>query len=94
VIGGQTLEVQPADPDRFEDVRAILAAVGTKAPESLRKGVLTVPVAGDAAMPQVVARLAAENIAVAELSLHFPSLDEVFFTLVGRTAVDTEEVAR
>ena len=47
VIGGQTLEVQPADPDRFEDVRAILAAVGTKAPESLRKGVLTVPVAGD-----------------------------------------------
>jgi oleandomycin transport system ATP-binding protein len=94
VIGGQTLEVQPTDPDRLEDVRVILATVGTKAPESLRKGVLTVPVAGDAAMPQVVARLAAEGIAVAELSLHFPSLDEVFFTLVGRTAVNTEEVAR
>lgn len=94
VIGGQTLEVQPADPDRFEEVRGILAAVGTKAPESLRKGVLTVPVADESAMPQVVARLAADGIAVAELSLHFPSLDEVFFTLIGRTAAETEEVAR
>jgi len=83
-----------ADPDRFEEVRGILAAVGTKAPESLRKGVLTVPVADESAMPQVVARLAADGIAVAELSLHFPSLDEVFFTLIGRTAAETEEVAR
>ncbi len=93
VIGGQTLSVRPADPDRLEEVRAVLAAAGTKAPESLRKGVLTVPVRDDAAMTEVVSRLGAAGIAVAELSLHLPSLDEVFFTLIGRTTATDEEIA-
>ena len=93
VIGGQTLSVQPTDPDRLGDVKAILATVGTKEPESLRKGVLTVPVKDDAAMTEVVSRLGAAGIAVTELSLHLPSLDEVFFTLVGRTATTDEEIA-
>ena len=93
VIGGQTLEVQPADPARLEEVRRILAAVGTKAPESLRKGVLTVPVRDDSAMTEAVALLSAAGIGVAEISLHLPSLDEVFFTLIGRTAAAAEEVS-
>ena len=93
VIGGQTLAVQPSDPARLGDVKDILAAVGTKDPESLRKGVLTVPVRDDAAMTEVVARLGAAGITVTELSLHLPSLDDVFFTLIGRTAAADEEVA-
>jgi oleandomycin transport system ATP-binding protein len=43
-------------------------------------------VTGDAVLGDVVPRLAAAGIAVTELSLHLPSLDEVFFTLTGRTA--------
>jgi oleandomycin transport system ATP-binding protein len=43
-------------------------------------------VIGDAVLGEAVARLAAAGIAVTELSLHLPSLDEVFFTLTGRTA--------
>ena len=94
VIGGQTLAVQPADPDRLEEVKEILAMVGTKEPdEPLRKGVLTVPVRDDTAMTEVVARLGAAGIAVTELSLHLPSLDDVFFTLIGRTAATDEEIA-
>ena len=93
VIGGQTLSVQPADPDRLHDVRDILATVGTTAPESLRRGVFTVPVRDDSAMTEVVARLGAAGIAVTELSLHLPSLDDVFFTLIGRTAAADEEVS-
>jgi oleandomycin transport system ATP-binding protein len=93
VIGGQTLSVQPADPDRLDDVRDILAAAGTTAPESLRRGVFTVPVRDDSAMTEVVARLGAAGIAVTELSLHLPSLDDVFFTLIGRTAAADEEVS-
>jgi oleandomycin transport system ATP-binding protein len=94
VIGGQTLTIQPADPDRFEDARAILATVAdTKGPESPRRGVLSVSVKDDSAMTEVVARLGAAGIAVTELSLHLPSLDDVFFTLIGRTAVVDEEVA-
>ena len=93
VIGGQALSVQPADPSRLGDVRAILATVGTKEPESPRNGVLAVPVKDDAAMTEVVARLGAARIAVTELSLHLPSLDDVFFTLIGRGAAADEEVA-
>jgi oleandomycin transport system ATP-binding protein len=40
-----------------------------------------VPVDDDAVLGRVVPRLAAGGIAVTELSLHLPSLDEVFFTL-------------
>ena len=34
-------------------------------------------------LPDVVSRLRAAGISVEELSLHLPSLDEVFFTLTG-----------
>ncbi|WP_026075223.1 daunorubicin resistance protein DrrA family ABC transporter ATP-binding protein [Cellulomonas massiliensis] len=94
VVGGQTLEVRPADPARLAETAAILAevAAGARADE-IRNGMLAVPVAGDEALTQAVARLASSGIAVTELSLHLPSLDEVFFTLTGRTAASDEEVA-
>ncbi len=41
-------------------------------------------VVGDAALTAVVPRLADACIAVTELSLHLPSLDEVFVSLTGR----------
>jgi oleandomycin transport system ATP-binding protein len=98
VIGGQTLEVCPTDGARLAETVVILAEVSTAgAPEQTRKGVLSVPVADDAALTATVARLASAGISVTELSLHLPSLDEVFFTLTGRTSsVDeskNEEVA-
>jgi oleandomycin transport system ATP-binding protein len=91
VVGGQTLEVQPADPARLEEAASVLALVAGAKPESLRKGVLTVPVKDDAAMTETVRRLAEAGIAVTELSLHLPSLDEVFFSLVGRPAESAAE---
>jgi oleandomycin transport system ATP-binding protein len=92
IVGGQTLEVRPSDGGRLAETATILRAVSTAgAPEELRRGVLSVPVADDAAMSATVARLASAGIAVTELSLHLPSLDEVFFTLTGRTSSDTQE---
>jgi oleandomycin transport system ATP-binding protein len=95
VVGGQTLEVRPADPAHLDQAAAILGEVSTGAPaDQIRKGVLAVPVAGDEALTHAVARLAAAGITVVELSLHLPSLDEVFFTLTGNTTATTpEEVA-
>jgi oleandomycin transport system ATP-binding protein len=96
VVGGQTLEVRPSDPADRERAADILSDVSSAArAEEIRNGVLAVPVSGDAALTETVARLAAAGIAVTELSLHLPSLDEVFFTLTGRTAVEdtTTEVA-
>jgi oleandomycin transport system ATP-binding protein len=92
VVGGQTLEVRPSDPAQLSQAAAILSQVSSGAvADEIRKGVLAVPVTDDAAMTHAVARLAAASIAVTELSLHLPSLDEVFFSLTGTT--QNEEVA-
>jgi oleandomycin transport system ATP-binding protein len=96
IVGGQALEVRPADPARLDDVRAILGEIASSTPVSPARGVLSVPVDGDAALASAVHRLSAAGIAVTELSLHLPSLDEVFFTLTGRhtdTDSDSEENA-
>ncbi|MET0495163.1 MAG: ATP-binding cassette domain-containing protein [Actinoplanes sp.] len=92
VVGGQTLEVRPSDPARLSQAATILSQVSSGAvADEIRKGVLAVPVTDDEAMTHAVARLAAAGIAVTELSLHLPSLDEVFFSLTGTT--QNEEVA-
>jgi oleandomycin transport system ATP-binding protein len=91
IVGGQNILVRPIDPARLPDVSAILGAVAGRDVESPSRGVLTVPVAGDTAFTEVVARLAAEGIGVTELSLRLPSLDDAFFTLTGKHT--DEEVA-
>jgi oleandomycin transport system ATP-binding protein len=90
VVGGQTMEVRPVDPTDLDAVASILAVISTGPAESPGRGVLRVPVAGDAALADVAVRLAAEGIAVAEFSLRLPSLDEVFFSLTGRREASAE----
>jgi len=93
VVGGQRIEVRPTDPARLEDTAAILQGISGAKPETSGRNKLTVPVPGEEALPVVVSQLSSAGIAVTELSLHLPSLDEVFLTLTGRTATDTEEAA-
>jgi oleandomycin transport system ATP-binding protein len=83
VVGGQRLTVRPVDRDRVDEVAAIVAEVAGARPDSPGRGVVSAPVDGDEALTATVGKLAAAGIAVAELSLHLPSLDEVFFTLTG-----------
>jgi oleandomycin transport system ATP-binding protein len=85
IVGGQTLTLRPTDPRRLAEAAAIVAGVVRVRPESPKAGVLSVPVAGDAVLPETIARLAAANIALTELSLHLPSLDEAFLALTGKT---------
>ena len=84
LVGGQSLSVRPADPAHLAAVTAIVTAVAGQAARSPERGVVSVPVESDAVLPEVIARLAGAGITVTELSLHLPSLDEVFFTLTGR----------
>ena len=89
VVGGQRLTVRAADPAREDDLRELLSQIGGTAPADEGRGTLTVPVDGEDVLPDVVSRLRAAGISVEELSLHLPSLDEVFFTLTGtRSAGD------
>jgi oleandomycin transport system ATP-binding protein len=92
-VGGQRLTVRPTDPGRLDEVRTILAAVSDKQVESGSRDTLSVAVTGDDAMAATVARLHAADNTVTELSLHLPSLDEVFFTITGQRTDDDEEAA-
>ena len=87
-VGGQTLDVRPTDPAQLDAVAAIVGAVAettpTRHPED--PGLLSVPVEDPDVLPEVVARLKAERIAVTELALRLASLDEVFLALTGHVA--------
>jgi oleandomycin transport system ATP-binding protein len=93
VIGGQRLAIRPVDESRLAEVARILRTVAGAEPEAAGRARLSVPVESDAALPAAVARLTEAEIAVLELSLHLPSLDEVFFTLTGRPTATAEDVA-
>jgi oleandomycin transport system ATP-binding protein len=95
IVGGQRLAVRPTDDSRLAEVASILLAVASARPEPAGRGKLSVPVESDSALADAVARLNNADIAVTELSLHLPSLDEVFFTLTGQGTHDgtTEESA-
>jgi oleandomycin transport system ATP-binding protein len=94
VVGGQRLSVRPADPAQRDATVALLAELAGSKVETEGRDRLTVRVDGDEVLPVAIARLHSAGIRVTELSLHLPSLDEVFFTLTGtRTASDEEAAA-
>jgi oleandomycin transport system ATP-binding protein len=91
LVGGQTLKVRPADPERLPEVLRVLdsvAAPGTSAAKDeaagSRPGTASVPVRSDGALAEVVVELRRNDIEVTELALQLPSLDEVFHTLTGK----------
>jgi len=99
-VGGQRIRVKPADRSRLGDVQRILAEIAGVAPQATGRDQFTVAVDGEAALAATVGRLSADGIAVTELSLHMPTLDEVFLTLTGehrdareQAANETEEAA-
>jgi oleandomycin transport system ATP-binding protein len=91
VVGGQRIRVRPSDPGRLGEVEQILARIGGRAPETTARHTLTVPVPGEDALGATVTALHDAGIGVTELSLHLPSLDEVFWTLTGRAATDADK---
>ena len=93
VVGGQSVTVRPADVAQLDDAAAILSQVAGRPATSPGRGVVTVPVTSDAGFAEVVRRLAVAGITATELSLHLPSLDEVFFTLTGRTVAASDDDA-
>jgi oleandomycin transport system ATP-binding protein len=89
--GAQTVTVRPGS-ERDRD--AVAAAVGLVAagPVDVRGPLITAPVTDPGALARLVRRLDDSGLVVAELSLHSPSLDEVFLTLTGRPTDELEEV--
>ncbi|GAA4153402.1 ATP-binding cassette domain-containing protein [Actinomadura keratinilytica] len=91
-IGRQTLTVRAAARHRVAQLAAIVGAlVGAEPAADETTGLVTAPVTDPGVLPAVVRRLDEARIAVAELALRMPSLDEVFLTLTGHVAGDGAE---
>ncbi|MGH8909187.1 MAG: ATP-binding cassette domain-containing protein [Egibacteraceae bacterium] len=85
--GGQRLEIRPHDPSRLDDVAAALAALTGGVPAVDRDAQLVgVAVDDTFLIAAAVRRLDDAGIAVADLALRRPSLDDVFLHLTGHKA--------
>jgi oleandomycin transport system ATP-binding protein len=88
--GKQSLDVRPAEPGHLERVAAIVSeSVGARPTVDVVNALVSVPVSDGSSMPVVVRRLDEAGIAVTELSLRLPSLDEVFLALTGHAAEES-----
>jgi ABC-type multidrug transport system ATPase subunit len=93
--GGQLLEVRPANGN-LNRVAAVLAGVSGGSPAvDAEARLVTLPAADPGVLAEVVRRLDAAGVAVADLALRRPSLDDVFLRLTGHTTdARDEEAAR
>jgi ABC-2 type transport system ATP-binding protein len=83
-IGRPTLEAIPVDTAQKERLEAVLSRFGDPLPVS--NGSVAVRLAdGTEELADVVRGLDGENIKVADLQLHAPSLDDVFLAKTGRS---------
>lgn len=91
-VAGQVLQAQPADPADVPATERILAEFsdGGDGPYTVGQTV-TVTINDRSALGQVVRRLDDAGIAVDDLSLRRPSLDEVFLSITGRLAEEEPE---
>jgi len=83
-IGESTIEAEPADPGQRDAAAAVLARFGEPAASS-PKGVAVRLAGGPEALAEIVRALDAEDITIAHLDLHQPSLDDVFLAKTGRS---------
>jgi oleandomycin transport system ATP-binding protein len=98
-VGGQTLDVRPAERGHLDAVAAIVAEVvaGATPTRDGDGGLVSAPVPGgpgSQALAAVAGRLEAAGIAVTELGLRLASLDEVFLALTGHPTRNSEERER
>ncbi len=88
-VGNSSLHLTLQDRSQIEDARRIVSeALGVEAaitPEAAR---LTAPMLDTSVTPEILIRLRDNGIAVDEITVQKPSLDEVFLTITGHPADD------
>jgi ABC-2 type transport system ATP-binding protein len=88
-IGRPSVEALPAERGGRAAVEAVLARFGT--PVAASQGAARVRLDRGEDLVTVVRALDAENVRVADLQLHQPSLDDVFLAKTGRKLVSDED---
>ena len=90
-VGGERVEVVVADSGQIEPARAVLAelAEGGSVEVDTHTRRLTAPVTGGApVLTEALRRLDAAGVALHDVGLRRPTLDDVFLTLTGHRTVD------
>src|SRR5262249_3553596 len=82
-IGRPTVEVKPVDPADADRANAILASFGAPCDSSM--GVAVRLATGQADLAGIVRAFDTQGIAIDQLQLHQPSLDDVFLAKTGRS---------
>jgi ABC-2 type transport system ATP-binding protein len=93
-MGGERLELTATDGGRLEQIRSLLAQLGSgevAVDEHARR--LSVPVTGGTGvLVEALRRLDAADLQVSDVALRRPTLDDVFLSLTGHVAeVDADE---
>jgi ABC-2 type transport system ATP-binding protein len=98
-VGGEVVEIHVADRSQVGAATGELVGLGSGAPQADNvSGQITLPVTdGAATLTEVVRRLDAAGIKLADIALRRPTLDDVFLALTGHSAeedagVDEEPV--
>jgi ABC-2 type transport system ATP-binding protein len=82
-IGRPTVEAAPADEGEIERMREVFQRFGS--PERADRGHVAVRLdEGSGELAEIVRALDAEGIAVQDLEIHAPTLDDVFLVKTGR----------
>ncbi len=90
-VGGRVIAVQVADEGDLDRTRATLEQYGSSPHiDAAAREVSISTNDGASAVADVVRSLDAASIAIADLSLRQPSLDDVFLALTGRPAEEAE----
>jgi ABC-2 type transport system ATP-binding protein len=94
-LGEDVVDLRVADASRTGEALDLLGDLAATAPRAeVASGRISLPVHHGAGMlAEVVRRIDGAGLEVAELSLHRPSLDDVFLTLTGRSAEAAVDVA-
>ena len=88
-VGGQVLEVRPAEPADLDLVSTVVAEVTGSAPATdAARGLVAAPAADSSSLAALVRRMDEAGIELAEFALRTTSLDEVFLALTGRRGED------
>ncbi|QXG76601.1 ATP-binding cassette domain-containing protein [Modestobacter sp. L9-4] len=91
--GAQTLTVRPVDRAHQPVVLQVLEQVTGSVPSTDARGTSSVPVPDPALLSAVLDQLTVRGVAVSELAVRLPSLDDVFFALTGSSTAPTPEAS-
>jgi ABC-2 type transport system ATP-binding protein len=83
-IGSASVEAVPADPGDRERLKSVLHRFGEEAAAGTNAVAARLP-QGASDLAEVVRALDAENLKIADLRLHAPTLDDVFLEKTGRS---------